>query len=83
MRAKHIIGMVLGTLAGGVVGYFASLGGASIAIRNATERAVDAQDATRTVMELAADDVAKARAERDEAVAALERRTAKTVKGPA
>ena len=70
----------MATLVGGVVGYLASVAGASLAIRQATERAVDAQDATRTVMELAAADVQEARAERDAAIAELERRKPKTVK---
>lgn len=81
MRHRALVGMAVSALVGGTIGYFASIAGASLAIRQATERAVDAQDATRTVMELAAADVAEARNERDAAVAELERRKPKTVQG--
>lgn len=81
MRRSTLVGMAVAALVGGTIGYLASVAGASLAIRQATERAVDAQDATRTVMELAAADVLEARTERDAALAELERRKPKTVQG--
>jgi len=75
------LALVVAALVGGLIGYLASVAGASLAIRNATERTADAHEATRTVMELAAADVAEARAERDAALAELERRKPKTVQG--
>ena len=77
----NALALGMAALVGGVIGYLASLAGASLAIRDAAERTATAQDATRTVMELAAADVAEARAERDAALAELERRKPKTVQG--